>query len=384
MRKPTRSLLAAFFLLAGCTSVSRLRRDLSSPEWQVRCAAAGRLQNVSVDQDTTPLLFMAMSDPSPRVRSRAGRALAAFLDGPTAAAVCDRARRAPDAVKLEVIQALAEPKTPDAATPFLSEMLADPSPDIRLAAARAFRGSHDAKKLAPLLGAWKREPQEKIRVAALVAACCPADSARKNTELIRCYTEMIEHGSTMLRNPGILRAAGDLRIRAAEPHLLAVISDPELRYVAIESLGEVRSQKAVPALLELLERNDSWVMNRQVCAALGRIRSHEAARRLAGYFVGSKPERDRDSWDRTLFITVAMSKIGGDEVFEAFASQITEKAKRDFALYGLRTMTGTRVVRRRNYWMYTWKGIQILWRKWWKEHKGEVAEKLDKEAEQES
>jgi len=371
-------------VVAGCTGLRSLRRDLASPEWQVRYSAATKLQQLSLKADTIDLLFTAMDDPAPRVREQAGRALGALLRESDAAAVCDRARGASDTVKRAVIEALARAQTPEAATPFLTEMLAHPSPDIRLAAARALRRSADTAKVEKLLSVWKHEPDEKIRIAALVSASYPTEPARKNEALLSCYKDIIRRTPAMLRNPQILRAVGDLRVGEAEPHLLNLIDDTELRYIAIEALGMIRSHKAAPALLRLLERDESWVMNRQVCAALGRIRAPRTGRILAEYFVHSKPQHDRDQWDRTLFITTAMAKIGGDEVFEAFASQITDKNRRDFALFGLHTMTGTRVVRRENRWMYTWEGIERLWRKWWQKHKHQVAQKLQKEAEEET
>ena|GEM_PF-2758839 len=384
MRGNPKALAFAFLLIAGCTGVRGLQRDLASPEWEVRYSAATKLQELSLNKDTIGLLFTAMDDPAPRVRHRAARTLARLLSDSSAAAVCDRASGASDTVKRAVIEGVARAQTPEEATPFLTEMCTDPTRDIRLAAARALRGSTDAAKVEKLLGVWQHETDEEIRTAALVSASYPAESARKDKKLLSCYKDIIRRAPAMLRNPQILRAAGDLRIADAEPHLLELMTDAELRYIAIEGLGKVRSQKAVPALLELLKRDESWVMNRQVCAALGRIRAPEAARALAGYFVESNPQRDRDQWDRTLFITTAMAGIGGKEVFEAFASQITEKNRRDFALYGLHVMTGASVVRRENRWMYTWKGIQRLWREWWREHKDEVAQKLEREAEEET
>ena len=97
-------------------------------------------------------------------------------------------------------------------------------------------------------------------------------------------------------------------------------------------------------------------------------------------FLESKPDLDRDAWDRVLFITLAMMKIGGDDVFEAFASQLTDDVHRDFALLGLHRMTGTRMVWRENEWMYTWPQMQEMWRTWWRTNGESVAAKLDKDA----
>ena len=378
-----RTLLPLLLLAVGCTRPGALRRDLDSPEWGTRYAAAGKLQALPAGSDTIALLCKAMNDPAPRVRRRASQSLVALLDEDEGGRICDKLRGETDTAKLAAIEAMAASRIPDSATPFLTEMLQHPSPEIRLAATRALRASGDPQKVDALLNLWQEQTDENIRVAAIVSASYPVEPARQNAAVIECYDDILANSPQLLRRPGILRAVGDLGIASAEPHLLRMIDDPELCYLSIQALGKIRSEESVPRLLKILEKNESWVMNREVCRALGRIRTQAAARTLAELFVEAEPQRDRDSWDRLVFITAAMTRIGGDGVFEAFASKITDKNFRDFALYGLGTMTGARVVRRENRWLYTWEGIQRLWREWWKEHSGEVAEKLEKEAEEE-
>jgi HEAT repeat protein len=383
MRHIGKALLPFLLLAAGCTRLGAVQRDLDSPKWGTRYAAAGKLQDLPPGDDAAALLCKAMSDPAPRVRRRASRSLIAFLGRDDGGRILDRLRGETDAAKLVAINAMIEVQTPDSAGPFLAEMLEHPSPEIRLAATRALRTSGDPKKVDALLAMWQDDDNENVRVAAIVSASYPVESARRNPAVIECYRRILANGPQLLRRPGILRAVGDLGIASAEPHLLRMIDDPELRYLSIEALGKIRSEQSVRRLLEILEKNESWVTNREVCRALGRIRARPSARALAKLFVEAEPQRDRDSWDRLVFITIAMAKIGGDEVFEAFASKITDKNFRDFALYGLARMTGARVVWSENRWLYTWKGIERLWRECWKEHSGEVAEKLEKEAEEE-
>jgi len=383
MRKACLILLACLLASAGCSDARRIRRGLASPEWQVRYAAAADMHLLCADDETAPLLLGALADPAPRVRNQAARSLVLMLDRGDADALFEQAARQPEPVRRALLGALAERAVPDAAVPFLVRMLSSPSTSERRAAAKAFRRAEAPDKVETLLQVWRRDPDLEVRVAALASAAYPTSTAGKNERLIAAYEDMVAATPDLLRRPPLLAAVGDLRIESAQRHLLAMLYDPQLRYLAIESLGKIGSEAAVPHLLKLLEQDESWVMNRQVCQAIGRIRTAEAGEKLAELFLAAEPARDRDSWDRTAFITLAMVRIGGDAVFEAFVSQLTNEKLRDFALYGLYRMTGTYVVHPENRWLYSWPTIQSKWRRWWKQHKDEVAERLNKQAEEE-
>ena len=366
--------------LAGCSSLKSVKQELQSPEWQVRRLAVGKLADYRGNDEAAALLLKAMDDPVPRVREGASDALAQLTDGTPNVALLDLASNASDNTKLALIAALDKSGPQQAATPFLTSLLLNQPAAIRLAAAKALHTSADPAKRPPLLAIWTRNEAEELRIAALVSASYPATDARKDPNVIREYREIAGQQPDLMRNPKILAALGDLRIAEAGPRLLQLMADPELKYLAVESLGKMRCTEAVPGLLDLLLKNESWVMNRQVCHAIGRIRPKDAAGTLVRLFLESKPDVDRDSWDRTLFITLAMMKIGGDDVFEAFASQLTSDTHRDFALLGLHRMTGARVVWRENEWLYSWEQIQRFWRVWWTDNKEKVAAKLEKNA----
>ena len=376
-------IIAAVACIGGCSDIGAIRRDLESPEWQVRCAAAGNLKSLPANEDTTALIMKTLDDPAPPVREAGANTLAQVFNDDAAKLVFDRARDASDNTKLAVIAAIRKRGPSPAAAPFLVSMLGTQPAGIRLAATKALHGSGDPAAKAALLDVWARDDDPALRVAALTSASYPAKQARSDPRILQCYREIVQKQPALLNNPKIIRAAGDLRVSEASPRLVKLITHPELKYVAIESLGKMRSKEAVPALLDLLLKNESWVMNRQICLALGRIRPKEAAPVLARYFLESKPKDDKDSWDRTLFITRAMMKIGGDDIFEAFASQITDKDRRDFAIYALVRMTGTTVIWAENYWLYSWPQIERFWREWWQENKERVAAKLEKEAQEE-
>ncbi|HUS59312.1 MAG TPA: HEAT repeat domain-containing protein, partial [Planctomycetota bacterium] len=262
-------------------------------------------------------------------------------------------------------------------------MLSEESAAIRLAAAKALKASKSPDKRPLLLRVWKQDADERVRLAALISAGYPAKDARNDDSLLQAWRELLHGRPDLLRQPAFSRAAGDLRIAQAAVLLLPLTEDPELRYIAIESLGKIRCAEAVGLLLETLARNESWVMNRQVCRSLGQIREPASAPALAQIFRECKPETDRDSWDRMVFVTLAMVKIGGDDIFDAFAAHITDPKKREFALYGLHRMTGAQPVWVEHYWLYTWKGIEQQWRTWWAENKDAVAKRLDQKAKEE-
>jgi len=372
--------LACVVAVAGCSDVARVRRGLESPEWQVRYGAAADLHLLRADEKTTPLLLGAMGDPAPRVRGMAAQSLRLMLDRGGADAIFAGASQQPERVRKELVSALADRGVPDSAVPFLTQMLGSNSPDERLAAAKVFSGVQTPDKVETLLAAWRRDPEPQVRVAALASAAYPPPSAKKDKQVLEAYEAMIAGSPELLREPPLLAAVGDLRLASATHHLLGMIVDPELRYIAIESLGKIKSEAAAAPLLELLEQNESWVMNRQVCRALECIRTPEVGAKLAELFLQCKPSEDRDSWDRTAFITLAMLKTGGDDVFETFVSQLTNDELRDFALYGIHRMTLASVVHPENRWLYSWPTMQEKWREWWKLHRDEVARRLAEDA----
>jgi len=373
-------LTAAVLLAAGCSRLPEIEQAMKSPEWQVRYVAVGGLKDYPASKDAATLLIKALDDPSPRVRDGASDTLAHFIDRKTEKAVLEHVRNGSDHARLAAIAALEKSGAPPAATPFLTAMLVGQPAPIRLAAARALRASPDPAKRAPLLAIWSSPAAEPLRVAALVSASYPAKDARTDAQVIRCYHDVLRDQPDLLNNPKILQAAGDLRIAEAYPQVLRRVADPELKYVAVDSLGKMRSKEAAAVLTDLLLRNESWVMNRQVCRALGRIRPDGIGPILARCFRECHPESDRDSWDRTLFVTIAMLKIGGDDVFDAFATSITDGLKRNFALFGLHNMTGTTIIWPENQWMYSWEQIQEMWREWWPKNREKVAARLEEQA----
>jgi len=380
MLKTRLTLCLILAALSGCTGASRLHRDIDSPDWQTRSAAVGNLRAGKLNDTSVPLILRALDDTVPQVRDYAAYVLAHHVRNGTAGNLYEHARHASDSAKIAVAAATQGRHFPDAANDFLLELLGPSSPDVQLAAAKALQNSGDARKREPLVELWRNSADEALQIAALVSASYPAKDAREDEELRECWRQLAIDQPRLLRDPYVLQAAGGMRVEETGTHILELVTEPELRYLAIESLGRMRHADAVPVLLTLLDEDESWVLTRQACEALGRIRSPEAAPVLARMFVESRPETNRDAWDRTMFIALAMIKIGGDEVFEALVSQITNEHKRSLSLACLHEMTGTRLIARDNYWLYTWEGMQERWRRWWSENREKVAERLDARA----
>jgi len=370
----------ALMILAGCAGASRLHRDIDSPDWETRSAAVGNLRSGKLNDTNIPLILRALDDTVPQVRDYAAYVLAHHIRNRTAGNLFEHARHASDSAKIAVAAATQGGHFPDAANDFLIELLGSSSPDVQLAAAKALQGSDDARKRKPLMELWRNSPHEALRVAALVSASYPAKDAREDENLRECWRQLSIDQPHLLRDPYVLQAAGGMRVEETGTHILELVSDAELRYLAIESLGKMRYVDAVPVLLALLEKDGSWVLTRQACSALGRIRAEAAAPVLAMTFVESRPETSRDAWDRTMFVALAMIRIGGDDVFEALVSQITNEHKRSISLACLHEMTGTRLIARDNYWLYTWEGMQERWRRWWIENRERVAERLERQS----
>jgi len=81
-----------------------------------------------------------------------------------------------------------------------------------------------------------------------------------------------------------IHLAGAKRDVKAVPEIIASLSDADrrIRRAAADALGEIRSRKAVPSLMELIEKHPDPATLAAVCRALAKIGDRKATPRLIG------------------------------------------------------------------------------------------------------
>lgn len=292
------------------------------------------------DPSAVPALARLLGDDT--LRDDAARALAA-IGGPAAAAALAQALAAtpPTAARLPLIQALGAGGDLQSAAN-LQPLLADPDPDIRVAAARTLARAADATAADPLLAATRNtEPPAKHQLAAaclllanrLVDRGDPAAAAKMFKELLlfgtgaadlhvrsaallglartdRPANDALATIATALDDPALAQAAimagaataGD-RATGRWLQLLATAT-PERRAKIVTLLGIRRDPAARPALIaELAADNNDLAA--PATAALGELGAagDEAALGVLVDLLGS-PEKSRAGGARTALARV--------------------------------------------------------------------------------
>ena len=210
------------------------------------------IQALKADRDI-PRLIAALRHPDLSVQWEATAALSSL--GPEAIDQLVHRLPARDrAVKIGIIEALGEIRDPRAVTPLLP-YLRDPSAEVRWEAALALGEIGDARA-AGLLIAGLRDPDRYVRYGAALAlrkmGWTPADDGERALLLLG------------LQDWAGLAALGP----AAVPALDLALGDREktVRRRAVETLGEIGSGAAIPAIYRGLRDPDDEVRWQAVCA----------------------------------------------------------------------------------------------------------------------
>ncbi|HLY50156.1 MAG TPA: HEAT repeat domain-containing protein [Solirubrobacteraceae bacterium] len=198
---------------------------------------------------------------------------------------------------------------------WVSPLIADPDPDVRLAAIAALSDWSTPAAASALIDALERFdlPPERIveKLGALWAA--PTVHARLRQTMGRdCAAD--QSPQRRQNRLQLIRALELSGLDEAEPDLLELIEsgDPEERISAARALGAVGSRRSVPRLIAALE-SDSWPLRAQAARALGRLTAVEAMPQLAAHL------SDRAWWVRKQAgrALVALGPAGGFELLEA-------------------------------------------------------------------
>lgn len=257
--------------------------------------------------------FLADRDPS--LRQQAVLALRGTAH-PDAFPLLLRHLHDPDSrVALEAAAALGHTANPAAVAPLYAVAADETAYYLLRGAAVASLHALALPEVNPLLVRLLDDPDVYIRrsaVNALTAVTAPAevekllavaDSHRTlvspvRDALVRCGGQVVE--DVMLATLGHLRpwlrslaieVLGALASDAAVPRLLAILRHdvPEIRVLAANALGEIGAAAGVPALRAALD-DENWVVEMAAASALGRVATPEALAALAAW----RAARDND------------------------------------------------------------------------------------------
>jgi len=253
----------------------RLREQLASPDEEVRHAAVQGLRDAG--PEALAGLIGALGDASWRVRKAA---LDLILRVPAAGSLPlliaglrdeDNAGRRNSSMEALV-------RLGPVAVPALAPLVTDPDPDLRKFIVDAL-GNIDAPAVAAMLRAALEDPEEIVSAAAAEYLGRRRDAAAVPVLLRR----LGERGGWLTF--GCLRALGEIGDPAAAPAITALLGEPGLRKAALEALGRVGGDQAVPHLLEALFSRDRGLRRVAALAAhalLPRLGAGAAAELAAG------------------------------------------------------------------------------------------------------
>jgi len=256
------------------TIPEQVREQLASPDDEVRHAAVQGLRGTGLEG--LSCLIGALGDASWRVRKAA---LDLVLLAPAAESLPllveglrDEGNAGRRNSSMEALVRLGS-----AAVPALAPLVTDPDHDLRKFVVDAL-GNIESPAVPALLRAALEDPEENVSAAAAEFLGRRCDRAAVPALLRR----LGESGGWLTF--GCLRALGEIGDVAAAPAVAALLSEPGLRKAALEALGRVGDDQAVPHLLEALFSSDRGLRRVAALAVhriLPRLGSGPAAAALA-------------------------------------------------------------------------------------------------------
>ena len=251
-----------------------------------RTAAAGVLAVLSTPEAADALVQGICQNSSSRVRHHLARTLARIPGPAPAARLAEIARRGPSAVsRARAVEAMAALDHPDPA--LLRRLLSDRAAAVRTAAARVLEQHGEVDRvLAAYLEQYRPEAQAFLVAAGRGGALRP---------LIR----------SLSRSPakGIKRAArllADVGNRKAVPYLVECLErtpDWTVESRLIQALARLQAREAVPLLVERLRSRHRWVRKSSL-DALARLLSPRSALRERTLVLVRRLLQDPDPWAR--------------------------------------------------------------------------------------
>ncbi len=251
-------------------AVERAARDLESRDRALRTQAVERLAEME-GEPARALLRGVLDDPDPALRLAAARILVALSDEKGLGVVTEWVAAGFATDRVAGLEALRLPPTlPPATRGAVERALADPEPNVRLAAIEVL-GRARAESAAAVAGRLDDTvPAVRLAAVRLLAEARDPRTALPLIERLGDADRQIQREAI-----GALARLGDRRV---EPALLRVIESgsDDLRLAAVDAVGALRLPGAVESLTDLARRRPADALARQAQRSLGEIGSAEA------------------------------------------------------------------------------------------------------------
>jgi HEAT repeat protein len=261
----------------------RLREQLASADEEVRHAAVQELRDAG--PEALPGLIGALGDASWRVR-KAALDLVLLVPAADSLPLLIAGLRDEDNAGRRNSSMEALVRLGPAAVPALAPLVSDPDPDLRKFIVDAL-GNIDAPGVSAILRAALEDPEENVSAAAAEYLGRRRDTAAVPVLLRR----LGERGGWLTF--GCLRALGEIGDPAAAPAISALLGEPGLRKAALEALGRVGGDPAVPHLLEALFSRDRG-LRRVAAQAAHRILPRLGSGATAALAAGVRAQADEE------------------------------------------------------------------------------------------
>jgi HEAT repeat protein len=245
----------------------------SSPDAGLRKASLDALVRIG-GEATGPLVVQALGDADPAVRTAAIRAVSARKHEAAFGDLLRLTRDSDESVRVAALQSAATFPGHEAEVRKAADaMLADPLPTPRREAASVLGGLGKAPASRAMVKVLLSDPDPRVRQAAaysLGRSFVAADRALVEPALVQAA----QPSSPPELREAAIWALGEVGGPAAERRLRAAVADPDVRVrrTAIEKLGALKVQLAVPDLIRVLQdpRGDAGVRV-AAASALGAI-----------------------------------------------------------------------------------------------------------------
>jgi len=237
--------------------IEKQRQLLSSPDVEDRRHALVRLRALRHPQ-ASRAAQAALNDPSPIVRATAGASVLSLPPDESAAALIPLLSDQDEFVRQQIAYALGQTRSPTAVAP-LVERLSDKKDSVRGAAAVALGEIADATAVTYLAAVLNRQ----------TGLPSPKKDQKSKPE----------------KNPFVLRAAarslGQIRNQAALPALILALQDEsvedDVRREAACALGRIGDTSAIPALQQGVTARDPYLaeMAQEALRKISKLRSSD-------------------------------------------------------------------------------------------------------------
>ncbi len=249
--------------------IDRIERQLHDEDVAVRRGAARQIGDLPVSV-SGKLALLALADPDPEVRLAAVEAAVLRAPERAAAIVVPWLSDADPRLRLAAARALALAPD-DRAIAALGRVLSDPDAEVREAAARALGLTASPEASRMLLGRLD-DPVPLVRAVVIEALARLGDPGSVVPLLGKVQDPTL---SVRWR---VVRALGELGdARAASSLLIAMQdADPTVRAEAVSALGRLGVAAVVPSLVSALRAEEEGEVRRRLVAALAALGSEAA------------------------------------------------------------------------------------------------------------